>query len=132
MANEKNLIPFSERTEEEQREICSKGGKRSQEVQREKKTIQKILNEFLNAKCSDSKQFGHIAAKLGIESEKSIKELLTYLAIINTAKNANLDELGKLAKLTGEQVEYEDNNGNVIETLVKIKRCADDTRNSDK
>ena len=45
MANEENLIPLSERTKEEQREICAKGGRRSQEVQREKKTIQKILNE---------------------------------------------------------------------------------------
>lgn len=132
MANEKNLIPFSERTEEEQREICSKGGKRSQEVQREKKTIQKILNEFLNAKCSDSKQFGHIAAKLGIESEKSIKELLTYLAIINTAKNANLDELSKLTKLIGEMPEMNDNNEDVKETLIKIKECAHEQGNIDK
>ena len=132
MSNERNLIPFSERTEEEQREICSKGGKRSQEVQREKKTIQRILNEILNTTCSNNAQFAKLASKLGLNSEKSIKEILTYLSIINTAKNANLNELGKLAKLTGEQVEYDDNNGNVIETLVKIKRVADESGNSDK
>ena len=121
MANEKNLkIP----TSEEAREIGRKGGIASGKARREKKTIQKILDELLNQKCNDSTQFKRIASKLGIESNKSIKELLTYLAIINTAKNANLDELGKITKLIGEQTEMNDNNETVKETLVKIKECA--------
>jgi hypothetical protein len=37
-----NLIPFSERTEEEQREIRSKGGKRSGEVRRERKALREV------------------------------------------------------------------------------------------
>lgn len=130
MAYNENLKPFQ--SAEEAREKGRKGGIASGKTRREKKTIQRILNEILNTTCSDNAQFAKLAAKLGLNNEKSIKEILTYISIINTAKNANLDELGKLAKLTGEQVEYEDNNGNVIETLVKIKRCADDTRNSDK
>ena len=90
------------------------------------------MNEFLNAKCSDSAQFKRIAQKLGLESEKSIKELLTYLAIINTAKNANLDELSKLTKLIGEMPEMNDNNEDVKETLIKIKECAHEQGNIDK
>ena len=113
-------------------EEARKGGKNSVESRRNKKTIQKILNEFLNAKCSDSAQFKRIAQKLGIESEKSIKELLTYLAIINTAKNANLDELIKLTKLIGEMPEMNDNNEDVKETLIKIKECAHEQGNIDK
>ena len=132
MANKGNLIPFSERSEEEQRKIRSKGGIASGKSRNEKKTIQKILNEFLNVKCSDSAQFKRISAKLGIESEKSIKELLTYLAIINTAKNANLDELSKLTKLIGEMPEMNDNNEDVKETLIKIKECAHEQGNIDK
>ena len=110
-------------------EEARKGGKKSGETRRNKKTIQKIVNEFLNAKCSDSAQFKRIAQKLGIESEKSIKELLTYLAIINTAKNANLDELSKLTKLIGEMPEMNDNNEDVRETLIKIKECAHEQGN---
>lgn len=124
----KNENPPHKLTAEEAR----KGGKKSAESRRNKKTIQNILNEFLNAKCSDSTQFKRIAAKLGIESEKSIKELLTYLAIINTAKNANLDELSKLTKLIGEMPEMNDNNEDVKETLIKIKECAHETGNIDK
>ena len=113
-------------------EEARKGGKKSAETRRNKKTIQNIINEFLNAKCSDSAQFKRIAQKLGLESEKSIKELLTYLAIINTAKNANLDELSKLAKLIGEMPEMNDNNEDVKETLIKIKECAHEQGNIDK
>lgn len=130
MAYNENLKPFQ--SAEEAREKGRNGGIASGKTRREKKTIQRILNEILNTTCSDNAQFAKLASKLGLNSEKSIKEILTYLSIINTAKNANLDELGKLAKLAGEQVEYDDNNGNVIETLVKIKRVADESGNSDK
>ena len=124
----KNGNPPHKLTTEEQR----KAGRKSVETRRNKKTIQNIVNEFLNAKCSDSAQFKRIAQKLGIESEKSIKELLTYLAIINTAKNANLDELSKLTKLIGEMPEMNDNNEDVKETLIKIKECAHEQGNIDK
>ena len=130
MANEQNLKPF--KTVKEARDSGRKGGIASGQARKERKTIQKILIEFLNVKCSDSKQFKRIAAKLGIESEKSIKELLTYLAIINTAKNANLDELSKLTKLIGEMPEMNDNNEDVKETLIKIKECAHEQGNIDK
>ena len=124
----KNGNPPHKLTTEEQR----KAGRKSVESRRNKKTIQNIVNEFLNAKCSDSAQFKRIAQKLGIESEKSIKELLTYLAIINTAKNANLDELSKLTKLIGEMPEMNDNNEDVKETLIKIKECAHEQGNINK
>ena len=130
MANEQNLKPF--KTVKEARESGRKGGIASGQARKERKTIQKILIEFLNVKCSDSKQFKRIAQKLGIESEKSIKELLTYIAIINTAKNANLDELSKLTKLIGEMPEMNDNNEDVKETLIKIKECAHEQGNIDK
>lgn len=47
MANDKNLIPFSQRTEEEQREIRSKGGKASQKKQREKKALKQLMQDIL-------------------------------------------------------------------------------------
>ena len=127
MANEENLKPF--KTVKEARESGRKGGIASGQARKERKTIQKILNELLNVKCSDNTQFKRIAQKLGLESEKSIKELLTYLAIINTAKNANLDELSKLTKLIGEMPEMNDNNEDVKETLIKIKECAHEQGN---
>ena len=46
---EKNLIPFSERTEEEQRKIRSQGGKASGEARRKKANFRKTLNILLTA-----------------------------------------------------------------------------------
>ena len=43
MANEKNLIPFNERTKSQQREIASKGGKASVEAKRKRKTLKEEL-----------------------------------------------------------------------------------------
>lgn len=43
MANEKNLVPFNELTESQQREIASKGGKASVEAKRRKKTLKEEL-----------------------------------------------------------------------------------------
>lgn len=50
MANDKNLIPNSERTPIEIKEMASKGGKRSGEVRREKKLFQQAVLAALEAK----------------------------------------------------------------------------------
>lgn len=48
MANEKNLIPFTDRTESEKREIAIKGGKASGIARKEKATMKKVLLEMLD------------------------------------------------------------------------------------
>lgn len=47
--NDNNLIPFNERTEDEQREISRKGGKASGEARRERKLIREALEERFDA-----------------------------------------------------------------------------------
>lgn len=51
----KNLIPFSERTEEEQREIRSKGGKASGAARRAKANLRQAIETVLSAKLSNEK-----------------------------------------------------------------------------
>lgn len=48
MANEQNLKPFDQLTESEQREIRSKGGKKSGEVRRARKTLKEELLALLS------------------------------------------------------------------------------------
>jgi hypothetical protein len=45
--NEQNLIPQSERTKSEQREIAKMGGIRSGEVRRERKLISQVLKDMI-------------------------------------------------------------------------------------
>ena len=105
MANKENLIPQAHvLTVEEQ----SKGGKKSVEVRRQKKTVQKILNDFLSTAAKDSPPVSKLAAKMGLQDDGSIKDLFTIVCTLNTLKDGNLSDLERLSKLLGEQTEIAD------------------------
>ena len=105
MANKDNLIPQAHvLTVEEQ----SKGGKKSVEARRQKKTVQKILNDFLSTAAKDSPQVSKLAAKMGLHDDGSIKDLFTIVCTLNTLKDGNLSDLERLSKLLGEQTEIAD------------------------
>lgn len=53
MANEQNLKPFDQLTESEQRAIRSKGGKKSAEVRRARKTLREELLSLLSEDIKD-------------------------------------------------------------------------------
>jgi hypothetical protein len=118
MANEKNLIPFDERTESEQREIARQGGIASGKSRREKKTIQKILADLLDSEIKDSPQFAKLASKMGVESDKSVKDIFTMVCLLNSVKSGNLCDLERLTKLLGEDKQNE--NADVLSKLDKV------------
>lgn len=113
--NEKNLKPQSERTKEEQREIARKGGIASGKKRRENRTIQQILKTITDGDTTTLSQFASIARKLGLESDKSIKEVYSIIALLNSVKTANLGDLERLQKLLGE--DKQDENKDVIKKL---------------
>ena len=105
MANEQNLrVP----TSSEARENGKKGGIASGIARREKKTVQKILNDFLSTAAKDNPQVAKLAAKIGLKSDDSIKDLFTIVCTLNTLKDGNLSDLERLSKLLGEQTEIAD------------------------
>ena len=106
--NEKNLIPLNERTKSEQREIATQGGIASGKARREKKTIQKILADLLDSEIKDSPQFAKLASKMGVESDKSVKDIFTMVCLLNSVKSGNLGDLERLSKLLGEDKENAD------------------------
>lgn len=92
-----------------------KGGEASAQSRREKKTIQQILNTVLDGDISTLPQFAPIAKKLGVESDKSIKELFSLICLLNSVKTANLSDLEHLVKLLGE--DKQDENADVLKKL---------------
>ena len=110
MTNEtsKNLIPQSERTKDEQREIARKGGIASGIARREKKTVQKILGDFLDLGITQNRTLEALARKAGLSTDGSIKDLVTAVCVLNTLKKGDISELEKIAKLLGEQTEIAD------------------------
>ena len=81
MANEKNLIPFNELTESQQREIASKGGKASAEAKRKRKTLKEELLLMLEDE----------------EVQKSVA-----VALIQEAQSGNVKAFGMLRDTIGE------------------------------
>ena len=116
--NEKNLILNEERTPSERRENARKAGVASGKARREKKTIQKILADLLDSEIKDSPQFAKLAAKMGVESDKSVKDIFTMVCLLNSVKSGNLSDLGQLSKLLGEDKQNE--NADVLSKLDKV------------
>ena len=104
MANEKNLIPQAHTLTVEE---ASKGGQNSGKSRREKKTIQKILSDLLDSEIKDSPQFAKLASKMGVESDKSIKDIFTLVCLLNSVKSGNLGDLERLSKMLGEDKQNE-------------------------
>ena len=101
----KNLIPQSERTKDEQREIARMGGIASGKARREKQKTQQILADLVSVKNKDLATFQKEAKKMGLDGDISIHELFTMVCLLNSVKSGNLGDLERLTKLLGEQTE---------------------------
>ena len=114
-----NLIPQAHKlTVEEQ----SKGGKKSAESRREKKTVNKILTDFMNATVEEMPQLKELANTLGITSDKSLKELFVLKCIINNLEKGNLYDLEQLMQMLGEDTTK---NSGVLESILSAVRGID-------
>ena len=111
------------RSGEEAVENGRKGGIASGQARREKKTIQKILADLLDSEIKDSPQFTKLASKMGVEIDKSIKDIFTMVCLLNSVKNGNLGDLEKLVKILGEDKENE--NVEVMEKLDEVIKGID-------
>ena len=88
MANEENLIPFSERTESEQREIARKGGIASGESRRAYRSLKQAAKAFFK------------------ENENAAMAVVQ--AVYEEALGGNVKAVDKLQDLIGETVQREE------------------------
>lgn len=100
MANDKNLIPFNERTEEERRELGRKAGIASGEARRRKKTMKEYCEYFLEKGIKVSNPDG--------SSEDSTLGGAVVLAQIRKAVNGDTRAAYFVANLKGEMIEKHD------------------------
>lgn len=118
MANENNLIPNEERTPSERRKNASKAGKASGKKRREQKTVRDILSTVLDGKIKDNEQFAKLAAKMGVNDKKSVKDIYTIVCLLNSVKKGDLSDLERLTRLLGE--DKQDENNDVITKLDSV------------
>ena len=93
MANEKNLIPNSERTPSELREITKKGGIKSGEVRRQKKTLSELAKMIAEnpAPAAAKKKL----AKMGISDEDANNNACIVAAVYDKAIKGNMQAVDK-------------------------------------
>lgn len=103
-----------------------KGGKASGKKKREQKAIRQILTEMLDITAKDSKQFAGLAKKLGLESDKSVKEAFTMVCLLNTLKKGDLSDLEKLTLLLGEDRLQSEDSSAQSDLLEAIKKAVKD------
>ena len=125
--NDKNLIPFSERTESEQREIRSKGGKQSAKNRREQKTYRDTAKAMLSATITDENILNELKA-YGL-SETDVKAY-TLLGMIKASANGSHNAFDRLMELIGEKEQNQ--NENVIAKLDKVLGDIDEVMNDGK
>lgn len=99
---EKNLIPFSERTEDEQRKIRQKGGKASGKSRREKRDIKKAMETLLKATVNDDDVKAVVSKMFGM-SPGEVTWLDSCVAgTVREAVNGNVKAMHEIRDIMGE------------------------------
>ena len=111
----KDLIPFNQRTEEEQKKIASMGGKKSGQVRREQKTYRDMAKAMLSAIITDENILNELQA-YGL-NETDVKAY-TLLGMIKASGNGSHNAFDRLVELIGEKEQNQ--NENVIAKLDKV------------
>lgn len=101
--NEENLIPNSERTPSELREITSKGGKKSGEVRRKKRDMKACMEMLLQMSPGTQEDYDSLAAAgvfINTLTDDEINNLLVVnAALLNRAKSGDVNAVKELRSI---------------------------------
>lgn len=96
MAYEENLIPVTERTKEEAREISRKGGIASGKARRKKANLKRTLEALLKMDIPDAKLKRQLE-ELGLDP--SMEQGLALSVLLTTIKKGNMKDLSILMEM---------------------------------
>lgn len=101
MANEKNLIPNSERTPSELREICSKGGKASGAARRRKRSLRETADLLLSLPVKDPDALDRILGA-GVPVEDADYQMAVVVGMTIGAMNGDSKSARVLMEMLGD------------------------------
>ena len=107
VSNEKNLIPFNERTESEQREIAQKGGIASGAAHRRKRSMREAADYYLSLPETDRRRVNAMLRD-SIEPEDIDNQMSVVMGIATAAKQGDSRAANVLLKMLGEETVQED------------------------
>ena len=101
MPNEKNLIPNSERTPEERREIATAGGKASGVSRRRKRSLKEAADLYLSLPVSDRRVWNKIARR-GVDPEDIDNQMAMFIGLTMAATAGDAKAAKVIVDLLGE------------------------------
>lgn len=121
-----NLIPFNELSEEEHRELASRGGKASAEARRKKKAMKEQMETLLSMPIKSPQLKAQLKEQLGLEDEQMDNQMALIVAMWKEAVAGNTSAMNIIREITGEKV-IEINVNSVTDDKVKeIERYLDE------
>jgi hypothetical protein len=107
LANEENLIPMDERSQNEARELGKKGGKKSGEARRRKKDMKAKMKLLLSLQPTASQT--ELLKALGIPEEDADNEMLLLVAMFQAAtEDRDNKAFDKVMDVLGKTVQREE------------------------
>ena len=107
MANEKNLIPFDERTESEQRDIRSAGGIASGAARRRKRSLKEAADIYLSLPVTDRRTLNKIARR-GVDPDDIDNQMAMIIGLTMAATAGNAKAAKVIVDLLGEDAHSEE------------------------
>lgn len=122
MANEKNLIPTTQRSESETREMGRKGGVKSGTVRLRKKRGRELMKALLSLKEIDPEKVAELAEMWGITPEEMSKEVEMNLKQIEKAINQGDTQAFKAVHQVAGTLDEEGNTG--MKVVINVSKEA--------
>ena len=119
VSNEKNLIPFNERTESEQREIAQKGGIASGAARRRKRSMRQAADYYLSLPETDRRRVNAMLRDQ-IDPEDVDNQMSVVMGIAEQAKRGNPQAATVLLKMLGEETVQENPAADALESARKL------------
>ena len=120
MPNEKNLIPFNQRTESEQRRIASEGGRASGAARRRRKALRECMTELLDLPVTNGAHYNVLTA-LGLDAEDIDNRMLLTAALFqNAVTTGDPKAFREVRDLLGEDVQEESGTDKLFELPARL------------
>lgn len=119
MSNEKNLIPFSERSESEARESGRKGGIASGAARRRKRSMKEAADLYLSLPETDRRTVNALLRDQ-IDPEDIDNQMSVVVGIAQQAKRGDARAATVLLKMLGEEAVPDDPAADQLENARKL------------
>ena len=118
MSNEQNLIPNSERTPEELREITSRGGKASGAARLRKRSLKEAADLYLSLPVADRRRWNRIARR-GVDPSDVDNQMAMIIGLVEAATDGDARAAKVVVDLIGEDAKTPDGGreNNLLEAL---------------